>query len=269
MELKYKLGIIIAIAIICAYLIFIPSTQYERIQIAGSTSVQPVAEKLAKKFEQTHPNVRINVQGGGSSLGISSVSQGITDIGTSSRELTNKEKAGLNEYIIGKEGIVVAVNNQNPITNLNKDQIRDIFSGKITNWKDVGGSNLEIHVITRESGSGTRSAFETVIMGKGNKIRPDAIVQSSTESVKQAVRQDPGAIGFVSLARMTDDVKALKIDNVEPSEETVFKGTYSLQTPFIFVVKGEPQGIVKEFIDFTLSPEGQAIVKGEKVVPVK
>ncbi len=269
MDLKYKLGILIAIVIIIAYLIFIPSTQYERIQIAGSTSVQPVAEKLANKFEETHPNVRINVQGGGSSLGISSVSQGITQIGTSSRELTSKEKAGLNEYIIGKEGIVIAVNNQNNVTGLNKNQTRDIFSGKITNWKDVGGQNLEIHVIARESGSGTRSAFENLIMGKGTKIRNDAIVQSSTEAVKQAVRQDPGAVGFVSLISMSNDVKALKIDGVGPSEETVFDGTYTLQTPFIFIVKGEPNGTVKEFIDFTLSPEGQAIVKSQKVVPVK
>jgi phosphate transport system substrate-binding protein len=268
MDAKYKYGIIIAIIIIIAYLVFIPSTNYERIQIAGSTSVQPVAEKLAKRFEETHPNVRINVQGGGSSLGISSVSQGITDIGTSSRNLTSKEKAGLNEYIIGKEGIVIAVNNQNNVSDLTKDQIRDIFSGKIKNWKEVGGPDLEIHVITREEGSGTRSAFESIIMGNTD-IRRDAIVQSSTEAVKQAVRQDPGAIGFVSLARMSNDVKALKINGVSPSEETVFNGSYSLQTPFIFVVKGEPTGTVKEFIDFTLSPEGQAIVKGEKVVPVK
>ena len=269
MELKYKIGIVIAIVIIFAYLIFIPSNQYERIQIAGSTSVQPVAEKLVEKFEETHPNVRINVQGGGSSLGISSVSQGITQIGTSSRELTQKEKVGLNEYIIGKEGIVIAVNNKNNITNLNKSQIKDIFSGKIINWKEVGGPDLEIHVITRESGSGTRSAFESLIMGKGTKIRNDAIVQSSTESVKQAVRQDPGAIGFVSLARMSSDVKALELDGVTPSEKSVSDGSYALQTPFIFIVKGEPKGTVKEFIDFTLSPEGQAIVKGENVVPVK
>ncbi|MGF7119366.1 phosphate ABC transporter substrate-binding protein [Methanobacterium oryzae] len=268
MDSKYKFGIVIAIIIIIAYLVFIPSTNYERIQIAGSTSVQPVAEKLAGRFEETHPNVRINVQGGGSSLGISSVSQGITDIGTSSRNLTSKEKSGLNEYIIGKEGIVIAINNQNNVNDLTKDQIRDIFSGKIKNWKEVGGPDLEIHVVTREEGSGTRSAFESIIMGNTD-IRHDAIVQSSTEAVKQAVRQDPGAIGFVSLARMTNDVKALKIDGINPSEETVFNGSYSLQTPFIFVVKGEPTGIVKEFIDFTLSPEGQAIVKGEKVVPVK
>ena len=268
MDLKYKLGIVIAIIIIITYLIFIPSTSYERIQIAGSTSVQPVAEKLAEKFQETHPNVRVNVQGGGSSLGISSVSQGITNIGTSSRELKAKEKPGLNEYIIGKEGIIIAVNNQNNVNDLTKEQIRDIFSGKITNWKDVGGPDLEIHVITREDGSGTRSAFENLIM-EDTEIRPDAIVQSSTESVKQAVRQDPGAIGFVSLARMSSDVKALKIDGVAPSEETVFDGSYSLQTPFIFIVKGEPEGIIKEFIDFTLSSEGRAIVKEENVVPVK
>jgi phosphate transport system substrate-binding protein len=269
MDLKYKLGILIVILIIIAYLAFIPSTNSERIQIAGSTSVQPVAEKLAQKFQETHPNVKINVQGGGSSLGISSVSQGIIQIGTSSRELTQKEKTGLNEYVIGKEGIVIAVNNENNVTDLKKDQIRNIFSGNITNWKDVGGPDLEIHIITRESGSGTRSAFENLIMGKSTKIKPDAIVQSSTESVKQAIRQDPGAIGFVSLARMSSDVKALNIEGIVPSEQTVSDGSYSLQTPFIFIVKGEPKGIVKEFIDFTLSSEGQAIVKKEKVVPIK
>lgn len=269
MQLKYKIGIVVAIIIIFAYITIIPSTQYERIQIAGSTSVQPVAEKLAAKFEETHPNVKINVQGGGSSLGISSVSQGITQIGTSSRQLTQKEKVGLNEYIIGKEGIVIAVNNNNNVTGLNKNQTRDIFSGKIKNWKEVGGQDLEIHVITRESGSGTRSAFENLIMGKSIKIRSDAIVQSSTEAVKQAVKQDPGAVGFVSLVSMSNTVKALKIDGIGPSEETVYDGTYTLQTPFIFIVKGEPKGTVKEFIDFTLSPEGQSIVKAQKVVPVK
>ena len=267
MDLKYKIGIVIAIFIICAYLIFIPSTKYERIQIAGSTSVQPVAEKLVEKFEETHPNVRINVQGGGSSLGISSVSQGITQIGTSSIELTQKQKEGLNEYVIGKDGIVIAINNGNNITNLNNNQIKDIFSGKTKNWKEVGGPDLEIHVITRESGSGTRTAFEKLIMGN-DTIMKDAIVQSSTGAVKQAVRQDPGAIGFISLSNLDNDVKALKVNGVSPSEETVSNGSYLLQSPFIFLVKGEPKGVVKEFIDFTLSPEGQAIVKGQKVVPV-
>ncbi len=268
MKSRYKLGIVIAIIIIIAYLIFIPSTHYQRVQIAGSTSVQPVAEALAEKFQETHPDVRINVQGGGSSLGISSVSQGITQIGTSSRELTAKEKQGLNEYQIGKEGIVIAVNNNNNITSLSKDQVKGIFSGVITNWKQVGGQDMAIHVITREEGSGTRSAFENLIMKK-TKIRPDAVVQSSTESIKQVVKQDPGAIGFVSLAHMSNDVTALKIDGVGPSTQTVADGSYTIQSSFLFVVKGEPKGVIKEFIDFTLSPEGQAIVKSQNIVPVK
>jgi len=265
---KYKLGIVIAIIIIFAYLIIVPQSNTERIQIAGSTSVQPVAEALAEKFQETHPNVKINVQGGGSSVGISSVSQGITQIGTSSRALTSEEKVGLTEYVIGKEGIVIAVNNNNNVSDLSKEQVRDVFSGEIKNWKDVGGSDLEIHVITREEGSGTRSSFESLIMD-GAKIRPDAVVQSSTESVKQVVKGDPGAIGFVSLAHMSSDVKALKVDGVAPSEATVANKSYEIQTPFLFVIKGEPKGVVKEFIDFTLSPEGQAIVKSQNIVPIK
>ncbi|MGZ7119683.1 MAG: phosphate ABC transporter substrate-binding protein [Methanobacterium sp.] len=268
MDLKYKIGIAVAIIIIIIYFLFIPSSGYERIQIAGSTSVQPVAEKLAEEFQKTHPKVKINVQGGGSSLGISSVSQGITQIGTSSIELTPKQKQGLNEYIIGKDGIVIAINNANNFNNLNYTQIKDIFSGKTKNWKEIGGPDLEIHVITRESGSGTRSAFENLIMGS-EKIRNDAIVQSSTGAVKQAVEQDPGAIGFISLSNLNNEVKALKVNGIAPSEQTVSNGSYSLQSPFIFLVKGEPNGIVKEFIDFTLSPEGQSIVKSQKVVPVK
>ncbi|MGB9979809.1 phosphate ABC transporter substrate-binding protein [Methanobacterium sp.] len=267
MNRKYKYGIVIAIIIIIAYLIIVPSSQYERIQIAGSTSVQPVAEALAEKFQETHPNVRVNVQGGGSSLGISSVSQGITQIGTSSRDLTPKEKEGLTEYEIGKEGIVIAVNNNNNITTLTTDQVRGIFNGAITNWKQVGGSDTPIHVIAREEGSGTRSSFENLVMNK-TKIRPDAVIQGSTESVKQVVKQDPGAIGFVSLAHMSSDVTALKIDGVNPATQTVADGSYKLQSAFLFVVKGEPQGVVKEFIDFTLSPEGQDIVKGQNIVPV-
>ncbi|WP_424353900.1 phosphate ABC transporter substrate-binding protein [Methanobacterium sp. MBAC-LM] len=267
MNRKYKYGIVIAIIIIIAYLTIIPSSQYERIQIAGSTSVQPVAEALADAYMEKHPNVRINVQGGGSSLGISSVSQGITEIGTSSRDLTPQEKEGLIEYEIGKEGIVIAVNNNNNVTTLSTEQVRGIFNGAITNWDQVGGSNTQIHVVTREEGSGTRSSFENLIMDD-TKIRSDAVVQSSTESVKQVVKQDPGAIGFVSLAHMSSDVTALKINGVGPSAQTVANGSYKLQTAFLFVVKGEPQGTVKDFIDFTLSPEGQAIVKSQNIVPV-
>lgn len=141
-----------------------PGTDYERIDIVGSTSVQPLAEKLAENYMKSHDGVRIYVQGGGSGMGIRSTDQDLADIGMSSKELSLEEKKNITEVPIGKEGIVIAVSNQNNISKLSIEQIRDIFNGKITNWKELGGKSGEINVITREEGSGTRSAFESIVM---------------------------------------------------------------------------------------------------------
>jgi len=265
LQLKWKGGIIL-ISIIIIYLLLRPGAHYERIEIAGSTSVQPVAEKLAAEYMKKHPDVKINVQGGGSGLGIRTAQQGIVNIGTSSKALKPEEKDDLKEYVIGKDGIVIAVNKENPIEDLTKEQLKDIFSGKIRNWKEIGGPDAEIHVVVREEGSGTRSSFQSLVMGDA-KIRSDAIVQGSTESVKQTVKQDPYAIGFVSMSHMSDDVKAIKVDGVEPSEKTVADGSYPLVVPFVFLTKGEPTGVVKDFIKWVFSPEGQNIIRSEKVVP--
>jgi len=267
MELKYIIGIIaVLIVIVGAYMAFGGSGE-QKITIAGSTSVQPVAEKLAAAYMKEHPNVKINVQGGGSGVGIKNVAQGVVDIGTSSKELSSNESAGLKQYTIGKDGIVVAVNTENRVSGLTKDELKSIFSGNTTNWNEVGGSSATINVITREDGSGTRKAFEEIVMGKTTKIKSSAIVQSSTEAVKQTVKGDPNAIGFISLANLDSSVKALKVNGVAPSEATVADGSYQLQRPFIFLTKGEATGTVKEFIDWVMGPEGQAIVKAEKVVP--
>jgi phosphate transport system substrate-binding protein len=267
MNLKYGVGLLVILIIIIAVFTWGTGSNHVKIEIAGSTSVQPVAEKLAAKYMEEHPNVRIDVMGGGSGLGIRSVSQGIIDIGTSSKELKSDEKQGLNNYTIGKEGIVVAVNLNNPVNNLTKSQLKDIFSGNITNWKEVGGPDAKINLVVREDGSGTRSAFEDLVMNK-TKVKSDAIVQTSTESIKVAVKQDPYAIGYISLAHMTPDVKAMVIDGVTPSIATIQDGSYKLQRPFLFLTKGEPEGPVKEFIDWCLGPEGQEIVTDEKIVPV-
>ncbi len=270
MDSKYIIGIIVAIIIIVgAYMAFAGSSDQKTIQVAGSTSVQPVAEKLAQAYMEKHPDVKINVQGGGSSVGITSTQQGQADIGMSSKELKDDEKAGLKEYLIGKDGIVIAVNTANSVSDLTIDQVKSIFSGNTTNWKEVGSSDGKINVITREDGSGTRKAFEEIIMGKDTKIIKTAVVQSSTEAVSQAIKGDPNAIGYISLASLSSDVKALKINGISPSEQTVADGSYKIQRPFLFLTKGDATGTVKDFIDFCLSSEGQAIVKGEKVVPAK
>ncbi len=258
--------IIILIAIIMALgiLSFGPGAS-QRIDIVGSTSVQPVAEKLVEEYKISHPDVKINVQGGGSSLGIKTVHDGIADIGMSSKELDSSGKEGISEYEIGRDGIVVAVNVKNNVSDLTKSQLKDIFSGKITNWREVGGNDGEIHIVCREAGSGTLNAFEDIVMGD-TKIKRDAIVQSSTEAVKQSVKQDENAIGFVSFAHVSDDVKTLNIGGVTPGNETIADGSYELQRPFLFLVKGNPSGELKKFIDWTGGSEAQKIIEEEKII---
>lgn len=263
---RNRIIIIIAIIIIiCAGLQSFALGSTQRIDIVGSTSVQPVAEKLVEAYQINHTNVKINVQGGGSSLGIKTVHDGIADIGMSSKELDNNGKQGIEEHEIGRDGIIVAVNVENNISDLTKAQLKDIFSGKITNWKEVGGKDGEIHTVCREAGSGTLNAFEDIVMGDA-KIKSDAIVQSSTEAVKQSVKQDENAIGFVSFAHMSNDVKTLNIEGVMPDKETIADGSYELQRPFLFLVKEKLTGELKEFIDWTSGAEAQKIIAEEKII---
>lgn len=213
MDTKYIIGIIVAIIVIVgAYLVLAGSGggQEETITIVGSTSVQPVAEKLATEYMKKNSSVKITVQGGGSSVGIKSVQDGTADIGTSSKSLDADESTGLTQDEIGLDGIAIVVNKDNNISGLTTEQVKGIFTGEITNWNEVGGSDAEINVITREEGSGTRDAVQEIVMGGKNVSFVDgAIVQSSTEAVQQAVAQDPNAIGFMSYAAVSD-TKALK-----------------------------------------------------------
>jgi phosphate transport system substrate-binding protein len=271
MDSKYIIGIIVAIIVIAgAYLVLAGGSDKQTIQIAGSTSVQPVAEKLAQAYMEKHPDVKINVQGGGTSVGIKSAQDGTADIGTASSKPKDNDSQGLVQTQIAKDGIVVIVNNANSVSALTVDQAKDLFSGNTTDWSKVGGSSGTVSVITREDGSGTRDGFQNIVMGgkNGTPILKTAIVQSSTEAVLQAVKGNPSAIGYISLASLNGDVKAVKINGVSPSEQTVSDDTYKIVRPFIFLTKGQPTGIVKDFIDFALSPEGQSIIKEEGAVPV-
>ena len=271
MDKKLLIGIIVVVVIILgAYFAFAGGNKQEKITIAGSTSVQPVAEKLAQAYMQKHPNVKITVQGGGSAVGLKSAQDGTANIGTYSSNLNSNDSAGITSYQIAKDGIVIVVNNANSITDLTTNQTKDIFSGNITNWNAVGGTSGTINVVTREDGSGTRDAFISLVMGgkNGTPILKTAIVQSSTEAIKQSVKGDPNAIGYISLADLNGDVKAVKIDGVSPSEQTVSDGTYKTQRPFLFLTKGQAKGATLDFINWCLGPEGQTIVKQSGAVPV-
>lgn len=258
---KFLILIILILAIIAA--LTISASTQPKIEITGSTSVQPVAEKLVEVYTKTHPEVRINIQGGGSSVGIKSTEDSSADIGMSSKKLDNDTH--LKTYELGKDGIIMAVNKNNNVSDLSTEQLKEIYSGEITNWKDVGGKDAEINLITRESGSGTLSAFKSIVMGD-TKMKKDAVVQSSTEAVKQSVAQDPNAIGFVSFAHMSDDVKSIKVNGIDPTAENIANGKYELQSSFLFLTKGEPTGEVKEFIDWVMSDEGSKVLAEEKVI---
>ncbi|OPY25341.1 MAG: PBP superfamily domain protein [Methanocella sp. PtaU1.Bin125] len=239
------------------------------IKVVGSTSVQPYATDLSDKFTEKYPNAIAQVSGGGSGAGIKAAQDGTAQIGMSSRELTQAEKdSGLKETVIAYDGIAIVVNNANAVSDLTTAQIKDIFAGNITNWKDVGGSDAAITVVTREAGSGTRTAFQEIVMGKVN-ITTGAVVQSSTGGITQTVAGDRNAIGYISYGSLDNSVKALKVNGVVPSTSTIKDKTYKIQRPFLYVTKGEPtDAVARAFIAFTLSPEGQAILASGKLVTV-
>ncbi|KAF0223854.1 MAG: phosphate transport system substrate-binding protein [Erysipelotrichaceae bacterium] len=232
--------------------------------LAGSTSVQPFAETLAEAYMKLHSEISIDVQGGGSSAGVMSAQTNTADIGMSSRSLKDKEKT-LWSVEIARDGLAIIINPKNTITSLTLNQVRDIYSGVITNWSQLGGKDKDIHVITREEGSGTRSAFEDLLMDD-IEIDPHSIVQDSNGTVRQLVGDDANAIGYISLGLVNEKVKALELDGVAATRENVLNGTYVLSRPYLFVTSSEPVGEVKKFIDFVLSADGRALLDLEGLI---
>ncbi|CCO07035.1 phosphate ABC transporter substrate-binding protein [Desulforamulus hydrothermalis] len=240
------------------------------ITIAGSTSVQPVSEELAKAFMAKNPGVTVNVQGGGSSAGVKAANEGAAQIGASSRELKEEEKGlGLTETKIALDGIAVVVNSKNQVSELTMEQVKGIFSGKITNWKEVGGKDAPINVVNREEGSGTRGAFEELVLGKDAKFTEKALTQPSTGAVRTTVAGDENAIGYVSLGSLNQEVKGIKVDGAEPTIDNVKNGSFKISRPFLYLTKGEMNEVTKAYIDFVMSEEGQKIVKEAHFIPVK
>ncbi len=238
------------------------------ITVNGSTSVQPLAEELAKAYVEKNPGNTIDIQGGGSGVGIKSATDGVVDIGMSSRELKTEEKT-LKEFKIAVDGIAVIINPANGVKDLTMAQLFKIYTGEITDWKDVGGKPGKITVVTREEGSGTRGAF-IELAGievkegdtKVDKTIADAITQGSTGAVMTTVAGDPNAIGYASFgsAKEKTDIKLIGVDGKACTEENIYAGEYKISRPFLMLTQAEPTGLAKSFLDFIMSPEGQEIV---------
>lgn len=238
------------------------------VSMSGSTSMEIVAKALAESFTGLYPDVTVDVQLGGSSTGIQNALEGVSDIGNVSRDLAEDE-TGLTPHEIALDGIGIAVNPENPVENLTLEQIADIYTGEITNWSEVGGEDLEIYVVGREAGSGTRDAFES-ITGVGENAKY-ASEQTSTGSAKTTVATTPGAIGYVSFDSIDDTVKTVTVNDVAISVDTIKDGSYVLQRPFLMVTKedAELSDAAQAFLDYVLSEDGQAVCEQVGLVPVK
>ena len=235
------------------------------VECVGSTSVQPFAEILSQEFERLPGGIRVDVEGGGSTAGIVAIDENIADIGMCSRSLKSDEARQFVGIPIALDGLAVVVHKSNPITGLTRQQIRRIFCGDVSNWREVGGDNRPIHLITREEGSGTREAFQKLVMGK-TRISRKALTQESNGAVKELVKHDPCAVGYMSLGLVGQELKALKVDGVAPTAEEVVSGRYPLARPFLFVTKGPPGERAREFIDFAASPIGRQMLEREGLV---
>lgn len=249
----------VLIIIITAYVAVTNYSKTTDITIEGSTSMYPVATALAKAYMEKNPNVHVDVQGGDSEAGINNVKAGKVDIGMSSKNLTGTESTGLTEYDVGKDPVAVIVNPENPVNSVTMNELKDIYTGNTTNWKELGGNNTKITPVIREMGSGTRYDFELYVMGGAN-YTSNIMVTTSTYGVLQTVAVSPGTIGYISNNAANSEVKILKINNVTLDKQTVENGTYPLTRSMLFLVKGSATGEIRDFIDFSLSPEGQSII---------
>lgn len=246
------------------------TTETKTVSTDGSTSMEKVIGALGESFMANNEGVNFTYNPTGSGSGITAVSEGRCDIGLSSRALKDEEKAGgLVETVLAYDGIAIIVNNDNPVTNISLEDLTKVYTGEITNWKDLGGNDTEIVLIGREAGSGTRDGFETITNTKDLcKYRQEL---TSTGDVITTVSTNPDAIGYASLASVKDSVKALTVDGVTATEATIKDGSYAIQRPFVLVTK---DGVAlsetaQSFFDYATSDDASEVIAAAGCVPVK
>lgn len=236
-----------------------------KLTIAGSSTLLPINQECARVLMDNNPNLRISVSGGGSGHGVKAVGSNEVDIGAASRDVKSKE---MEEYPsikpvgIGLDSVAIVVHSSNSVGELTMEDASRIFSGEITNWNEVGGSDSDIHVVTREDGSGTRDVFEKFVIDPYEvEIAAEASVKPSNGEIRASVSRDENSIGFVSLGYIDSSIKGVKIDGVEPAVENVLSEDYKITRTLYLITNGEPDELEKAFIDFVLSEGGQEIVE--------
>ncbi len=240
------------------------------VTMAGSTSMEKLANALAESFMAKNPGVTVNAEFTGSSAGVESVTAGSVDIGNSSRALKDSEKeAGVVENIVAIDGIAVVVDPANTVTGLTKQQLTDIYTGAVKNWSEVGGEDSVIIVVGREAGSGTRGAFEEILEVEDACAYANEL--DSTGAVMAKVASTPGAIGYVSLDVIDESVIAVALDEVEPTVENIKSGSYFLSRPFVMATKGEiaqQSEVVQAWFDYIASDEGKEVITAVGLITV-
>lgn len=265
--------IVLACAAVLALTVAGTSAMAEtKITMNGSTTVLPIAQKAAEVYMQKNPGVNITVSGTGSGDGIKSIIDGTADIGNASRDMKDKEKKLAEEkgvkpvrHTVALDCIVPVVNPANPVSGLKVEQLKAIYTGEVKNWKEVGGEDKPIVVVSRDSSSGTFEVWHEKVL-EGAKVRPDAQLQASNGAVAQTVAGNKYAIGYVGIGYLNPKLKGLTVNGVTASAATAKDGSYPIARSLFMFTNGEPQGEVKKLLDWIKSPEGQKIVEEEGFV---
>ncbi len=244
--------------------------------VAGSDTMVNMAQAWAKGFMAANPDVQIAVKGGGSGTGITALINGQVDIANASREMKPEEKAQLAsksgeavETKVARDGIAVIVNAANKVESLTKDQLGKIYRGEITNWKDVGGADEAIALISRDPSSGTYEYFKEAVVGKDKNYAKSAKLLPSTQAIVDEVKANPAAIGYIGVGYESPDIRVVAVDGVKASAATVVDATYGLSRGLYMYTNGQPKDLAKAFIDWVLSAPGQKVVTDQGFVPVK
>jgi phosphate transport system substrate-binding protein len=240
-----------------------------KVTFAGSTTVQPLAATLAQAFNKSYPGVTLDIAAGGSSVGIKAVHDGTVDIGMASRSLSEEEAEGIEVHKIAVDVIAVVVHPDNPVKSLTTEELAAIYRGEILNWQKVGGEDATMIVGIRETTSGTRKAFDTLVLGGENPSAPETETLMTNGDVVALVKDNPNAIGYVGFGYLQEGLNAVTIDGVEPTQENAMNSSYPLMRPLQLLTGPLTQPTAETFIEFALSEDGQAVVSESGWIPAQ